>query len=77
MPQLVDRFSWLNSAHFQVNLANLSHVYCLSARRSTNNPLCHAAHNDVGADPLAGKSRQMNRFLFIFFVLLAEESIQV
>lgn len=75
MPQLMDRFSALNGAHFRVDLANLSHFYCLSARRSADNPLCHAAHNDVGADPLAGKGRRQNRF-FLSHCLQNPWSIQ-
>lgn len=59
----MDRFDVLNCAHFQVNLANLSHFYRFSTRRSTHYSLCHAAHNNISADSLAGKKRQYKCFL--------------
>lgn len=58
--------------HFQVNLTLLSHFYCLSARRSARNSLCHAAHNDIGADPLAGKTARCNQVLFFDVSLFSE-----
>lgn len=74
MPLHMARFSILNCTRFQVNLVHFSHFYCPSAWRSTHNSLCHAAHNDVSADPLAGKWTECNR---LFNVSLFAESMKV
>lgn len=74
MPLRMARFSILNCTHFQVNLAHFSHFYRPSARRSAHNSLCHAAHNDVSADPLAGKWTECN---CLFDVSLFAKSMKV
>lgn len=65
MPLHMDRLSILNCADFQVNLAHLFHFYYPSAWRSALDSLCHAIHNNVSADPLAGKNKQ-NNFIYMF-----------
>lgn len=65
MPLHMDRLSILNCADFQVNLAHLFHFYYPSAWQSALDSLCHATHNNVSADPLAGKNKQ-NNFIYMF-----------
>lgn len=76
MPLHMDSLSILNCADFQVNLAHLFHFYYPSAWRSTLDSLCHATHNNVSADPLAGKNKQ-NNFIYIFYCFQTPWSIRV